>query len=318
MTSANAASTTNVATRAPRPHLYVASAEKTDDDSVLGQFIPIHYHYQMLNQEARVGGFEAAIAEVVKPGMKVLELGGGSGVLSFFAARAGASKVYCVERIPHVARAAQGFLAQNGVGDRVEVITADATDYLPPERVDVVICEMVHSAMLREKQLTVIANFKKRYRERFGANVAMPRFLPEAVVLAMQPVQANYEFHGYNAAVPMFLDGTGNGGRIGRMSFPAIYSMFEYNDDFTSHFEIDHEAVMETAGTLNGLRFITKNLLAILEHEGRSIDWDMNDLIIPITNPLQVNAGDVVRIRFRYDAGDSVLALAESVNREDV
>ena len=98
-----------------RPHLYVASAEKIDDDSFLGQFIPIHYHYQMLTQEPRIGGFEQAIAAVVQPGMKVLELGAGTGVLSFFAARAGASKVWAVERIPHVAKAARRFLARHGL-----------------------------------------------------------------------------------------------------------------------------------------------------------------------------------------------------------
>jgi type I protein arginine methyltransferase len=30
--------------------------------SELGQFIPLHYHYNMLTDENRVGSFEAAIA----------------------------------------------------------------------------------------------------------------------------------------------------------------------------------------------------------------------------------------------------------------
>lgn len=299
---------------AGRPHLYVVSADKTDDDAMLGQFIPIHYHYQMLDQTPRICGFEAAIAAVVEPGMKVVELGGGTGVLSFFAARAGAGRVTCVERIPHVARAAQRFIEDNGVADRVEVVIADAGDYLPPEPVDVVICEMLHTAMLREKQLAVIASFKRRYLERFGG--PLPRFIPEAAVMAVQAVNADYDFNGYHAAVPMFI-GADNGRRVNRLAAPSLYATFEYAAEYEQHFEVDHLATMETAGRLNALRFITKNLLAIVEDEGRSIDWDMHDLVVPLARPLSVTAGDVVRIRFRYDAGDSLLALAESIDGDD-
>jgi len=297
--------------RPTRPHLYVASADKVDDDAMLGQFIPIHYHYQMLDQEPRIGGFEQAIAAIVKPGMKVLELGAGTGVLSFFAARAGASKVTCVERLPHVARAAQRFLVANGVAGRVEVINADASEYLPPTRVDVVICEMLHTAMLREKQLSIIASFKKRYLERFGG--PLPIFIPEAAVMAMQPIETDYGFHGYQAAVPMFVDAS-NARRVAPMAAPMLYAAFEYSADYPTRFAVDHSAVIERDGTLNALRFMTKNLLAILEHEGRSIDWDMHDLVIPLGTPLTLRAGDVVRIRFRYDAGDSLLALQESID----
>ena len=70
----------------------------------------------------------------------------------------------------------------------LELSPADA-----PERVDVVICEMLHTAMLREKQLAVIASFKKRYLERFGG--PLPIYIPEAAVMAVQPVYASYDFH---------------------------------------------------------------------------------------------------------------------------
>ncbi|MCP5242842.1 MAG: hypothetical protein H6940_05315 [Burkholderiales bacterium] len=54
----------------------------------LGQFIPLHYHYNMLNDPHRMKGFKQAIDWVVKPGAKVLELGGGTGVQSFCRAKA--------------------------------------------------------------------------------------------------------------------------------------------------------------------------------------------------------------------------------------
>src|SRR5487761_1017102 len=97
------------------------SSSGADEREVLGQFIPLHYHYNMLTDEARMAGFKEALEKVVPPGGKVLELGGGTGVLSFFAAQ-NAAKVWCVERNPELVRAARRILALNAGGDRIEVV----------------------------------------------------------------------------------------------------------------------------------------------------------------------------------------------------
>ena len=60
----------------------------------------------------RMQPFKAAIDHVVKPGAKVLELGGGTGVLSWFAA-AKAEKVWCVEFNPDLVKESKKLLAMN-------------------------------------------------------------------------------------------------------------------------------------------------------------------------------------------------------------
>jgi protein arginine N-methyltransferase 1 len=80
--------------------------------NMLGQFIPLIYHYNMLSDETRMGAFKEAIADVVKPGHTVLKLGGGTGVLSHMAAQAGA-QVLCVERNPEMVGEAQRILKMN-------------------------------------------------------------------------------------------------------------------------------------------------------------------------------------------------------------
>jgi protein arginine N-methyltransferase 1 len=151
--------------------------EEATDSHFLGQFIPLHYHHNMLTDENRMSNFKAAIDQIVFAGAKVLELGGGTGVLSCLAA-AKAGKVWCVEYNPDLVAESRRFLALNSNGHKVEVIHADAFEYLPPEPVDVVICEMIHVAMLREKQIEMIENFKLRYLQRHGG--PLPVFIPEA------------------------------------------------------------------------------------------------------------------------------------------
>jgi hypothetical protein len=71
--------------------------------------------------------------------------------------------------------------------------------------VDVVLCEMMHVGQLREKQMEVIGGFRERYDAASGMG-AMPRFLPEACLQAVQPVQQDFTFHGYTVAAPYFQD----------------------------------------------------------------------------------------------------------------
>ena len=76
-------------------------------------------HRTMICDRVRTDAFRRAIESVVRPGDIVLDVGAGSGILSVFAARAGARRVYAVERTS-VAVLAQELAAANGVGDVVQ------------------------------------------------------------------------------------------------------------------------------------------------------------------------------------------------------
>jgi predicted RNA methylase len=280
--------------------------EREIESCYLGQFIPVHYHHNMLMDQNRMNAFQAAIAHAVRPGMKVLELGGGTGVLSYFAAQQ-ADKVVCVEFNPDLVREARRFLAMNPNGHKVEVIHADAFDYLPPEPVDVVICEMIHVAMLREKQVAVIEAFKERYRARFGG--PLPIFMPEAVVMAVQPLQQDYQFHGYYAPIVQFQDtGVAYPGTV-ELARPAVYSVLDFVEPVDSLIAWSGSFTVEQDGTLNALRFVTRNVLSIVQERGTTIDWLNHYMTLPLAKPLEVTAGDVVDVAFQYRAGASIPSL---------
>ena len=286
--------------------------DQNTESQTLGQFIPVQYHYNMLMDRARMTGFRAALDYVVKPGANVLELGGGTGVLSFFAAKH-AKHVWCVERNPALVATARRMLALNPNGHKVEVVHADAFDYLPPEPVDVVICEMLHVALLREKQIAVLDAFKKRYVEKFG--LPLPRFVPEACIQGVQPVQQNFVYEDYYAATPVFQMPEATQEQTVELAAPAVYQAFEYADALPHHCEWSGFIRIEQAGLLNALRFITKNILAIHIEKGTTVDWHNAYLVLPLEEPCEVNVGDTVAIHFAYVAGAPLEALQPSLIR---
>ena len=100
----------------------------------------INRYRGMASDTVRVGAFRRAIESVVRPGDVVVDVGCGLGTYAVFAARAGARKVYAIER-EHIVITARQIARDNGCADRIEFICADALDVKLPERADVAIFE---------------------------------------------------------------------------------------------------------------------------------------------------------------------------------
>jgi protein arginine N-methyltransferase 1 len=284
------------------------------EELLLGQFIPLHYHFNMLRDQTRMIPFKEAIEIAVPQNGTVLELGGGTGVLSWFAAQR-ARKVWCIERNPALVRAAASFLAGNQNGDRVTVVHADAMTYLPPEPVDVVVCEMLHVGLIREKQLDVIRSFKARYRQRFGDQ--LPRFIPDTSMLAVMPISQDFCFSGYTAAVPMF-EPVGPRVKESCLADPHYYATVEFGAEFPDEFDVQVQMAIQKAGCFNAVGLLTNNFLAFVLSEGRAVQWLMNQLILPLPKPMDVAVGDCVSIQFEYRAGCPIEELQESIRAEIV
>ncbi len=286
--------------------------EKEAEGGYLGQFIPLQYHHNMLMDANRMKPFKAAIDHVVQPGAKVLELGGGTGVLSWFAA-AHADKVWCVEFNPDLVRESRKMLTMNPNGEKVEVVHADAFSYLPPEPVDVVICEMIHVAMLREKQVEMMESFKPRYLERFGG--PLPKLMPTAVLMAVQPLQQDYRFEGYYAPIVQVQDFVIDPATV-EMARPELYSLLDFTQPVSQDIAWEGEFVIERDGTVNALRFITKNVLAVLLESSSTIDWLNRYMAFPLAQPVDVKEGDRLRVSFQYRAGGLITSLQDALRAE--
>lgn len=294
----------------PATDRHDGSAEDQTGDHYLGQFIPLHYHHNMLMDENRMTAFRKAIDHAVFSGAKVLELGGGTGALSCFAASQ-ASKVWCVEFNPDLVAESRRLLALNPDGHKVTVVHADAFEYLPPEPVDVVICEMIHAAMLREKQIAVIEAFKERYRKHFGDN--LPVFIPEAIIMAVQPLRQTYDFFGFHAPIIQFQRVHATSAGTVELAPPTVYSILDLSQPTAQEIRWEGTFTLTSDGTVNALRFVTKNILAIVPGQESTIDWLIDHLVLPLHEPLEARAGDMLNVSFSYSAGGSLRSLERSI-----
>jgi Methyltransferase domain/Arginine methyltransferase oligomerization subdomain len=96
---------------------------------------------KMVADRERFDGYRKAIANAVREGNAVLELGCGPGIFALMACQAGARKVYAIdsEEIVHFARE---LAVANGFVERMEFAQSDSRKLQLPERVDVIISDI--------------------------------------------------------------------------------------------------------------------------------------------------------------------------------
>ncbi len=127
-------------------------------------FDDVANHANMLLDRSRVRAFADAIAAVVRPGDIVADVGSGTGILAILAAKAGARRVFAVERGPlatEIAHAAR----DNGVENVVEVLRMDARDVAFPELPNVVVSETLGSFGIDEDILGLLKTVRGKVRD---------------------------------------------------------------------------------------------------------------------------------------------------------
>lgn len=81
-----------------------------------------------------------------------MDVGCGSGILSFFAAQAGARKVYAVEA-SNAADDAEILVHANGMSDIITVVRGKIEEVILPEKADILISEPMGTLLLNERMI---------------------------------------------------------------------------------------------------------------------------------------------------------------------
>lgn len=142
----------------------------------------INYHLNMLMDDVRTKSYGQAISQVVRKGDVVLDIGCGSGILSFLACRAGARHVYAIES-EDVIKIAKLVAKKLGFQDQITFYQALSFDVELPELVDVILTETMGTFGFEEGILGSLTDARKRFLKEGG------RLIPNEVDLFLAPVE---------------------------------------------------------------------------------------------------------------------------------
>jgi precorrin-6B methylase 2 len=141
----------------------------------------LEHHRAWLSDRRRLDAFRAALGARVRPGGVVADIGAGTGVLALMAVDAGASRVYAIEREP-IAAIGRRITSRHPQGSRIVFLRGDSSRVSLPERVDLVVSDLIGYFGFEAGLFEVLADARRRHLAPGGATI------PSAIALHVAPV----------------------------------------------------------------------------------------------------------------------------------
>jgi histone-arginine methyltransferase CARM1 len=148
----------------------------------------LSHQQNMLMDSVRTTAYHTAITQNVADfaGKVVLDVGAGTGILSFFAAQAGARKVYAVEA-SNMAEHAETLIKANGLQSVIKVVKGKIEEIQLPEKVDVIISEPMGVLLVHERMMETFIIARDRFLKPAGATVKPNQMFPSTGSIYIAP-----------------------------------------------------------------------------------------------------------------------------------
>jgi SAM-dependent methyltransferase len=274
-------------------------------------------HRWMLRDEIRNDAYRRAIAQVVRPGQAVLDMGGGTGFLSILAAQAGARKVYLVERTS-IAAVARRMVQRNDVEERVEILEGNLEDVDLPEKVDVIISEWMGGIGVDENMLAPLVMARARWLKPGGIMIParVTAFLVPAWIESFDESLRHWRTRPHGVDMSVIAELTANEPLMSQTDITA--------DDFLAAPKMlwTHDAHVATLAEAD--RSFESTLTFEVERAGKVsnlVGWFHADLchgqsltnavdapithwgsfVFPLDRSVDVRQGEVIHVEFRCD-----------------
>ncbi len=252
----------------------------------------------LLGQKTRLAKFEKAIRQIVKPNDYVVDIGTGSGVLALMAAKAGARKVTGIDINQESVEYANKAAVLNGVEDKIEFVEKHVLDFIPDERADVVICEMLSSILFIEQQVPASYHAVENILKPDG--VIIPQNATIFIVPVESPVMVE-RFSFEQLQFPRVVQTVMSDSTKDLADLMVLQEVdltkpaSDYSIDETLQFSIINDGVIH-------------GLVGLFESElYKDIKLNMDDgwkqLFLPLQKPVRVTSGDEFSVRVAYTPG---------------
>jgi len=285
-------------------------------------------HRQYLSDQPRISAFRQAIAEVVKPGAVVLDLGAGTGILGLLACQAGASRVYSIDEGGMI-ELARSICRANGFQDRVVFIKNLSLHVDLPEKVDVVVADQIGRFGFDAGVLEYFSDARERFLKPGGI------MIPSLVDLCVAPVEhqemwnqvefwntapAGFDFH------PVRTQAANTGYPVKYrpehlLGVPATGATLDLAVATPAPFDVEASIRATRAGTLHGIGgWFSAQLAPDVSMTNSPLaphPINRHNVFFPIDQPVSLAEGDHIQINMRIMPADLVVSWNVEVSAAD-
>lgn len=264
--------------------------------------------FNCLVDNKRVLALRNAIRKIVKKDDVVADLGTGSGILAMFAADAGAKKVYAVEADENLYKTLETNFQINGHQKTIQLVKGDVRKIKLPEKMDVVICEMVATGLIDEIQVLAMNRFLKFTKK-------STKIIPSAMRNYVDLVFNNNSFYGHKLNVVRYEYVYDKKLKSKPFSNKFLYSEVDFRK--LNGIKIDKEIpmVINKSGVINGIRITNQTLFPDGSKFGDSLAYCI-PLILPIRETA-VKKGDQFLLNLSYKIGSGLKDLKYLLRRKE-
>lgn len=242
--------------------------------------------------------FEQAIRETVTEGCVVVDAGSGTGVLGLLAAKHGASKVYCVEAQERFCNVIRKNATANHLADKIEVICADAITYDLPEKVDLIIAEVISGGFFFEPQIQIVNNLR-RFLTPGG------KIIPHKITTYAELVNAQEEIYGlkfsYDSRCVSLNDVP--------LSDKAAAHTADFNGPVTTKISLSSTVTGQEEGFANAVRISYSITLTPLLTITQPTTFLLRPEVIFLAERVKIDRGSKYRIEANYMAARDTLGV---------
>jgi protein arginine N-methyltransferase 1 len=178
------------------------------------EFSDLYEHEKMLADSVRVNNYKLAIEKHVGANDMVLDLGTGTGILSFFAAKQKPKKIYAIDHSEFI-QIAEKIAKQNKI-DVIEFVKVSSRRFNPNVKFDVIIHEQIGDYLFNENMIQNILDLKRRLLKVNG------KILPGKFELFLEPTCLEEPFN-----IPFIWEN-----KIYGIDFEFLRSHFEALEEF--------------------------------------------------------------------------------------
>jgi len=246
------------------------------------KFQTTHYHLDLLKDNNRLSVFFEAISQYSGKNEMAYDLGCGSGILSYFL-KDKFNEIIAIEKDSKISKYASVNLNEFS---NIKVLNEDVLKYSFNKKADLIVCEMLDTALIDEEEVQVL-NHARKFLKKEG------QLIPRGIVNIAELVnmQRNNIHWDENAKYTI-------------LSEPVNYSNIDFYNEINPNFEKNIEFISSCDGIANGLKIST---ITLLNEDIVCGPTSMLNppLLIPV-DEIFVRRNDLINIKLKYIMGQGI------------